>query len=155
MTSLGHMGWQVRPVEPRDGPQVNALFAKHLAELGLTPNPELDADMTEFPGVYLAPNGYFCVADDGLEHVIGMGGISAGVIRRVHVVQSARGMGLGKRLVSHLCYWARSLGLTRVEAVIAYDNLASQRLFSACGFRQAAGPTWARSLDSEGQPNLC
>jgi GNAT superfamily N-acetyltransferase len=148
--------WIIRAANSQDSLRVQQLFASHLADLGLQPDPDLDGDMTNLEETYTAPSGYFCVAvrADGL--IAGMGGILEGMIRRVHVVPAARQQGLGRDLLEHLCNWASAHGLLKVRAVIARSNAPSQRLFSACGFsiNKSAPPSaggltcelWERSL---------
>lgn len=55
------------------------------------------------------------------------------------VVPSARGQGFGKRAVRLAVRWAMSeVGMARVEAWVEPDNIASQRLLVAAGFRREA-----------------
>lgn len=145
----------LRPASLADDPWVRTLFAEHLTELGLTPNPEMDRDMADFVATYTAPQGHFCVAVNPQGAGLAMGGILDGTIRRIHVVQHFRHLGLGRRIVIHLCEWAWEHGLTVVRAFVARANLPSQRLFANCGFSPAGqwphpcGPTtcdlWERS----------
>jgi hypothetical protein len=130
--------WIIRPAVAEDALWAGELFSRHLTELGLTHQPELDWDMVDFPGAYLEPHGYFCVAVDARQRGLGMGGILEATIRRVHVVPWARRLGLGRGILAHLCGWARNHRLPLVRAVIARGNLSSQRLFSAGGFSRTS-----------------
>ncbi|HOX04044.1 MAG TPA: GNAT family N-acetyltransferase [Candidatus Paceibacterota bacterium] len=123
-----------RDADAGDAAAVAGLFAAHLRELGYEADPDLDADMQDFPSGYGGAGGRFLVAVDGHDRVVGMAGIRDGEIRRLYVGPGHRGGGLGRRLVQELAgRWLETHG-GRVRAVVARSNLAARRLFQRCGF---------------------
>lgn len=54
----------------------------------------------------------------------------------VYVAESARGQGIGKRLLSALVVVAEQAGVWTLQAGILRENLASIKLHESCGFRQ-------------------
>lgn len=56
---------------------------------------------------------------------------------QIKLVKYARGKGYGRDAVNALvCYAFQEMGLICVSSSILEDNMASRRLFEACGFRQ-------------------
>lgn len=130
----GDAHYRFREADAGDAAAVAGLFAAHLRELGYEADPDLDADMQNFPSAYSGAGGRFLVAVDEHERVIGMAGIRDGEIRRLYVGPDHRGGGLGRRLVQELAgRWLEMHG-GRVRAVVARPNLAARRLFHECGF---------------------
>lgn len=54
----------------------------------------------------------------------------------VYVAASARGQGVGRRLLSALCERADAAGLWTLQAGIFPENEASLKLHTSCGFRE-------------------
>ena len=50
------------------------------------------------------------------------------------VEPSARGHGIGRRLVEAVCEWGRRIGATRVVLDVTVSNDAAIRLYERCGF---------------------
>jgi [ribosomal protein S18]-alanine N-acetyltransferase len=55
-------------------------------------------------------------------------------LRRIGVIPSARGRGLGRDLLAAVIAHARAAGCVRVELEVAADNLAALALYRAAGF---------------------
>lgn len=116
---------------------VARLFAGHLADLGLRPDPELDVDMTRFDTEYVLPRGLLLLALEPGGAAVGMAGVRGDEIRRVFVERPWRGRRLATRLVSRLLQRVPPPSSGRFRAVLARDNLPSRRLFLSLGFRPA------------------
>ena len=83
------------------------------------------------------------IADPAGGHALGYVGVSGLVWRHLRgslgywVARSRRGQGLASAAVGLLVPWIFSgLGLARVEALVALDNQASQRVLEANGFQR-------------------
>jgi GNAT superfamily N-acetyltransferase len=127
----------LRSVTPADCGEVARLFSLHLAELGLNPDPVLDADMAQCLRAYAPPEGLLllAIAPDG--KAVGMAARWRDEIRRVFVEPAFRRSGIASRLIEALVGQLPSPVSGRYRAVIARDNRASQRLFLSLGFRAA------------------
>lgn len=67
---------------------------------------------------------------------------SEGYILSVAVAESCRGKNIGSRLVEMCCAEVFKSGVTRVEAYVKPENLASIRLFERCGFHCTGNITY-------------
>ena len=81
------------------------------------------------------------IADAASGEAVGAGVLMARTPGTVEIgywlIPRARGRGLGSRAVALLARWAASEAmLARVEALVAPDNIASQRLLEKAGFRR-------------------
>jgi GNAT superfamily N-acetyltransferase len=125
---------RIRPATTADAPQALALFAQHLQNLRVKPDPALDSDMEDFPRAYERRGSFFCVVEDVTGRLLGMGGVMDRTVRRLHVSGPTRGHGLGRRILEHLCreHALRQGGPLR--AVVASTNEAARRTFARCGF---------------------
>jgi len=92
----------IRTAVSADAVEVASLFAAHLAELDLHPDPALDADMTAFPLHYEVPGACFLVAEAPEGALVGMAGLLDGEVRRVFVQPAWRGEGIGRQLITAL-----------------------------------------------------
>lgn len=131
---------QFRVTSPADAPKVAALFAEYLTSLGLTPDPELDADLVDFPAAYTAPGDTFLLATCADGELLGMGGLRRGELRRVFVRAEQRGRGLARALVLRLLQAASATGQTEFHGVIARHNAAIREVDFACGLLPTGRP---------------
>jgi len=69
----------------------------------------------------------------GLVHADGRGWVLC-----VDVSPSARGMGVGRKLLTHLLHAFEQHNIHEISAIIDAENVASQRLFASLGFHCAA-----------------
>ncbi len=74
----------VRNALSADRGEVARLFSQHLADLGLHPDPVLDADMARFSHFYEPPRGFLLLAVDADGRVVGMAALLGDEIRRVY-----------------------------------------------------------------------
>lgn len=59
-----------------------------------------------------------------------------GALHDILVAESARGQGIGRRLIEHVQAELRERGAPRIVLHTATKNRAAQALFKSCGFRQ-------------------
>lgn len=150
----------IRPARPSDAAAVTAIYNQGIAERRATfetrPRQVGDmaariADTTRYP---------MLVAVDHLDHPIGWGGLSgyrprdcyAGIAEfSVYLDRSARGCGLGRRMLDALILAARDAGYWKLVSRIFTFNTASRAICRASGFREAGIYEKHAQLDGEWQ----
>jgi len=60
------------------------------------------------------------------------------LLEDVIVAGRHRGLGLGRRLVEHVCDWARNEGMTRVTLLADKDNAPALAFYESLGFEASA-----------------
>jgi GNAT superfamily N-acetyltransferase len=60
------------------------------------------------------------------------------LLEDVIVSRAARGGGLGRRLVEHVCDWARAQGMARVTLLADKDNAKALAFYDRLGFERSA-----------------
>jgi GNAT superfamily N-acetyltransferase len=60
------------------------------------------------------------------------------LLEDVIVGAAARGGGLGRKLVEHVCQWAKSEGMTRVTLLADKDNASALAFYDRLGFEPSA-----------------
>jgi GNAT superfamily N-acetyltransferase len=60
------------------------------------------------------------------------------LLEDVIVSRATRGGGLGRRLVEHVCDWARTQGMTRVTLLADKDNAPALAFYDRLGFESSA-----------------
>lgn len=83
-------------------------------------------------------------SNDGVGRVIGMAtaqvvvstaeGGPALLVEDVVVRPEARGLGVGKALITRIEAWGRRMGATRLQLLADRDNTGSHGFYEACGF---------------------
>lgn len=68
------------------------------------------------------------------------------LLEDVIVSARQRGLGLGRRLVEHVCDWARTEGLTRVTLLADRDNAPALGFYERLGFQPSAMRVLRRPL---------
>lgn len=128
----------LRPFAPRDQAAARRLIlaglGDHFGVIDETLNPDLDDIQHHF----VAPGGYFAVAERG-GALVGAGALieaapRTGRLVRLSVARAERGRGLGRRLVAHLTQAARARGYTRLLVETNDDWPDAIGLYLACGF---------------------
>jgi GNAT superfamily N-acetyltransferase len=126
----------VRPASPADAPAIAPL----LAELGYPTAPDLlparlDAILAEHGAAYLAlapdgqPLGFMTLAAHAVAHAPG----PVAQITALVVTNSARGTGVGRRLVDIAKDWAASRGCVRLTVTSAEPRTDAHAFYPACG----------------------
>ena len=65
-------------------------------------------------------------------------GDSLGVLTRIYVAPSARGLGAGARLISRLEELAAATGISRLRLTVRSDLVEARRLYARCGYTEVA-----------------
>lgn len=68
------------------------------------------------------------------------------LLEDVIVGRAWRGAGLGRRLVEHVCAWAREQGMARVTLLADGDNAAALAFYDRLGFEKSAMVVRRKSL---------
>ena len=88
---------------------------------------------------YDPPNGVFVLASNADSEVLGCGAVAflddeTAEIKRMWIAPTARGMGLGKRLLAHLEDHARGAGRTRIVLDTNASLTEAIALYESCGY---------------------
>ncbi len=139
---------KLRPLQPLDDASLASVIRAALVEFGADrpgfawQDPELDAMST----TYAAPGWIYYVAVEG-RNVVGGAGIGPliGVevtceLQKMYLAPSARGKGVGWRLMGSLLEQARVLGYRCVYLETLSGMAAAQRLYWAWGFLKIEQP---------------
>jgi len=131
----------VRPVTIADVPGVVALVKCTLAEFGLRfgQGSKTDDELAALPGSYEQGGGAFWVAVDEGGRVMGTCGVfpvGAGdmELRKMYLHPSARGTGLGKRLLEESISWCRLHGAGRIVLDTTEQMTRAIAFYEANGF---------------------
>ena len=140
-TLLRAAGARIERVHPAE-PAARACVARYFAELGarfeqgFDPGASLPADDQEM----VPPRGVFLVATlDGEPAACGAVktiGVGVGSVKRMWVAESARGLGLGRRMLEALEAEARALGLTRLRLETHRALTEAIALYRSSGYRE-------------------
>ncbi len=147
------MSLSVRHIELRDDAGVAHVIRTVMPELGASGpgfaivDPEVDAMHAAYSGPTQA---YFVVvtADDavvGGAGVAPLAGGEAGVceLRKMYILSSARGGGIGRQLLTRCLDEARALGFTRCYLETLTGMNAAMHLYESFGFARLDGPMGA------------
>ena len=146
--------YELRPATNADIGAVKEIVFSVLEEYGLEANPDdTDADLDDLEGQYVACGGSFDVmveADGEVVGTVGLFPIDAATceLRKMYLRPSARGSGLGKRLLEHALQRAGELGFRRVTLETASVLKAAIRLYTAYGFVRHHPPHLAKRCDA-------
>ena len=154
----------IRSATNDDAPAVRELVSGVLAEYGLLAEHEgVDADLADLEANYIARGGLFDLVfdetrldpplvtsrelqfarptgcNDSAEKLIGTVGLyprGEGVaeLRKMYLLKSARGKGLGKMLLERVLCRARELGFRRIELETSSKLVEAIGLYKAYGF---------------------
>ncbi len=129
--------------------QYYALIVQRMRDMGLDIDPAApESALAEFwanSGDYLPPNGCLVVARSSAGDLVGCGMLKrldqdTGELKRVFVVESARGTGVGRALIKARESAARQMGLRRLVADTLTPNVEMRRLYPRLGFVELDGP---------------
>ena len=124
---------------PPDIDAVKAVIQQYLVWLGIDLSfQNIDEELADFPGKYREPEGVFLVAKDG-DRVVGCVGlrrIEPGIceMKRLFVVDSCKGRGLGDSLVREIIRYAKSMGYAKMRLDTLSTMGAAQNLYRRLGF---------------------
>lgn len=129
---------------PDDLDAIRALFAAYAASLAIDLTYQnFAAEQSDLPGQYSAPGGVLLLARGGGGKPLGcvaLRSLSAKQceMKRLHVVEAARGLGLGRSLVSAVIERANSLGYDEIWLDTLPSMLTAQALYVSLGFETIA-----------------
>lgn len=150
-------GIVIRDAVAADAPVIRDIVVAALAEFQVVgrPNPSHDGDLDDLARFYRRPHGaYFVAVENG--RPIGGAGIAplpnirgACELRKMYLVEDARGLGLGHVLLQRCLAMAGDAGHSTCYANTLARMSDACRLYESAGFTQTASPV-AKGLDSSG-----
>ena len=138
MTALTYA---IRPFIPADQTAARTLILTGLGEHWGSIDETLNTDVDDIAVHYPPETADFFVVEDASGAIIGTAALTrddaeTGRIARMSVAKSARGRGIGKRLVSHLESAARARGYRRLVCETTQDWTDAIALYTATGFTE-------------------
>jgi ribosomal protein S18 acetylase RimI-like enzyme len=118
-----------------------AVIHQYLVWLGIDLSfQNIDEELADFPGKYREPEGVFLVAKEGHTVVgcVGLRRLEPGIceMKRLFVVDSCKGRGLGDALVREIIRYARNMGYAKMRLDTLSTMGAAQRLYRRHGFAE-------------------
>ena len=112
------------------------LVVQSLAEYGFEEDPVLDADLADPTRHY---DAVWVVADE--RRVVGsvamrLLAVQEAELKRMYVLPTHRGRGLGRLLLEHALDWAATRGVRAVRLDTSVEMVAARRLYESAGFRR-------------------
>ena len=147
---LSHL--TIRSATNDDRERVAELVFGVLGEYGLEPDPETtDADLQDIEANYLQRGGLFEVIEDG-GNMLGSVGLypvnkTTCELRKMYLIPSARGLGLGKYVLERVIARARALGFKRIVLETSSKLIAANQLYNKFGFKPMASDHLASRAD--------
>jgi putative acetyltransferase len=127
---------EIVPFEATHAQGFAALIADTLREFGFEHDPELDADLEDPGGTYVAL--WIALAGGDVAGSVALRdlGERAYKLKRMYLRPAHRGRGLGKRLLATALDWARANDARVVRLDTAEGMVAARRLYESAGFVQ-------------------
>ncbi len=136
-----------------DEPAVRRIVFAVLGEYGLSPDPAgTDADLVDLLASYADRGGAFRIVEDEQGEIVGCGGLyrlteAEAEIRKMYLLPSVRGQGIGRALLEDLIAAARRRGYTRVLLETASVLKEAIALYRRFGFVETHRDRLARRCD--------
>jgi putative acetyltransferase len=143
----------LRDALPGDEPHVRHVVFSVLREYGLEPDPGgTDTDLDDLASSYAARGGVFRVVLDGAGSIVGCGGLyplnaEEAEVRKMYLLPTTRGHGLGRTLLEQLIGVARERGFSRVVLETASVLKEAIALYRRFGFVETCRPHLAGRCD--------
>jgi N-acetylglutamate synthase-like GNAT family acetyltransferase len=124
---------------PPDVDAAKALIQQYLVWLGIDLSfQNIDEELADFPGMYREPQGVFLVAKDGNRVVgcVGLRKMSQQIceMKRLFVLDTHKGRGLGDTLVKEVIRQATMLGYSKMRLDTLDTMDKAKRLYRRHGF---------------------
>lgn len=140
---------EIRPIRPEDDPTVERVLREVLAEFGATGDgfSDQDAELAAMSSAYGEPNAAYFVAllDGGIVGGAGIGPLRRSQprtceLRKMYLLETARGLGLGRRMLETCLEAARQLGYREcyLETLAQMDR--ARDLYERFGFLPLEAP---------------
>ena len=121
------------------------LFGAYVKSLGLDLSfQDFDTELRSLPGKYAPPNGEILLARDGAGDAVGCVAVrplspsNCCEMKRLYVPPTARGLGLGKQLLSAIIDTAASLGYNEIKLDTLPSMSQAISLYESTGFVQTS-----------------
>ena len=149
-SDLERLTIEIVPFEATHAQGFAALIADTLREFGFEHDPELDADLEDPGGTYVAL--WIALAGGEVAGSVALRdlGDRAHKLKRMYLRPAHRGHGLGRRLLATALDWARANDARVVRLDTAEGMVAARRLYESAGFVQLPDP----ELPRQGQQRL-
>jgi GNAT superfamily N-acetyltransferase len=143
----------IREVEAADIPSVRRIFQQYAKSLPFDLGyQDFDAELRKLPYPYAVPNGILVVAEDSTRKIlVGTAALKRlsddiAEVKRVFVVDEARGRGVGHALLAQLIRGAEKLGFSKLRLDTHRATMSSAiSLYKALGFYEI--PPYGPDLD--------
>ena len=132
---------KLREAGNSDSARIRQLVFEVLTEYGLKPDPDsTDKDLDDLEGNYTHRGGYFGVIEEA-EQIVATLGIyrineTTCELRKMYVVSSQRGHGLGKQILEFSLQKARDLGYRKIILETASPLIEAIALYKKYGFTE-------------------
>lgn len=135
-----------------DTERVKKVIYQVLREYGLNPEPnETDKDLNDFEKYYFSRGGHFevCEVDSVIIGSWGLYPLGHGSceLRKMYLLSSQRGRGIGKEMMLRSLSKARELGFKRVELETASVLKEAIEMYKKFGFKSVTGRHLAARCD--------
>ena len=149
-SDLDRLTIEIVPFEATHAEGFSALVADTLREFGFEHDPELDNDLDDPGGTYVAL--WIALAGGEVAGSVALRDLGDGAykLKRMYLRPAHRGRGLGRRLLATALDWARANDARVVRLDTAEGMAAARRLYESAGFVQLPDP----ELPRQGQLRL-
>lgn len=134
---------EIKPANfPEDLERVVAIFREYVASPTVSLDfQEYEAEFASLPGKYAPPEGRVLLAwkDRAIVGCAALRKVDGNMceMKRVYIRSTARGEGLGRRLIESLLAEAREAGYSRICLDVLPEFVAAQSIYESLGFRPA------------------
>jgi GNAT superfamily N-acetyltransferase len=138
-SDLERLTIEIVPFEATHAEGFSALVADTLREFGFEHDPELDGDLDDPGGTYVAL--WIALAGGEVAGSVALRDLGDGAykLKRMYLSPAHRGRGLGRRLLATALDWARANDARVVRLDTAERMVAARRLYESAGFVQLPG----------------
>jgi len=135
-SDLGRLTIEIVPFETTHAEGFAGLVADTLREFGFEHDPELDSDLDDPIGTYVAL--WIALAGHEVAGSVALRDLGDGAykLKRMYLRPAHRGRGLGRRLLATALDWARANDARVVRLDTAEGMVAARRLYESAGFVQ-------------------
>ncbi|MBU1095035.1 MAG: GNAT family N-acetyltransferase [Bacteroidetes bacterium] len=146
-------GYSLRSANNTDSKIIKKMVFGILNEYNLNPDPgSTDKDLDDIENEYLKNNGIFEVITDNFNKIIASTGLykidsSTCELRKMYIIKSNRGKGIGKFLLERSLLRAKELGYKKIILETASVLHEAITLYKGYGFKEYSGEHISRRCD--------